>query len=101
MSAEETESENALVLETQALMAISEEQRFEYVKGVLESLAAGLMALLKEKTKIKQAKMAQQLFQELDEKSITLMPPIIYTIKPEFQPVYIKLLQELAETVKP
>jgi len=91
-SEEETE---ALVRETQELMAMPEAERFKYVVGVVEGLSEGLKEILKEKKRITQAKLAQQFFKELNDKTTTLMPPIIYTIKAEFQEVYIRVLREI------
>lgn len=96
-----TEEEDPVVLETRALMAMREDERFEYVKGVIESLGAAFKEIINQKGRLNQMKMGQELWNELDEKAPELIPPIIYSIKPEYQQTYIKLMKEIGATIKP
>jgi len=86
----------AITRETQELMALSPEQRFEYVVSIIESIANAIKNILETEGKLNQAKKAEALLNDLNAKAPVLIPPIMYTIKEEFQPVYVNLIKSMA-----
>ena len=86
----------ALDRETAELMAMTPEKRYGYVKNVIASLAQGIKYIVDIKKKIPQAKAAEQFLKELNTNAPTLIPPIMYIIKPDYQQVFISLLQSMA-----
>jgi len=86
----------ALDRETKELMAMSPENRYTYVVNVIESLAQGIKHITEIKKKIPQAKAAEQFLIELNINAPTLIPPIMYIIKPEYQQIFIRLLQSMS-----
>lgn len=93
------DQEQALITETRWLMSLSPEDRVEYVNNVIQSLADSIKQIATQKSNLDKLKLAQQLFEEINDKATTLMPPIIYCIKPEFQPTFIRLLKEFAAMI--
>ena len=94
------EIEEALEKETQWLMSLTPEKRTQYVKGVIESLGDSFKEIANAKGKGRKAKAAFKFLKELNNKTTDILPPIVYSIKPEFQQVYIGVLQELAAVME-
>ena len=86
----------ALDRETKELMDMTPENRYTYIVNIVESLAKGIKQITEIKKKIPQAKAAEQFFIELNINAPTLIPPIMYIIKPDYQQVFIRLLQSMS-----
>lgn len=89
--------QEAVAKETQYILSLPEKDRHEYVCSVLLSVVQGLTPILKETNRIKQAKMAEKYFAELTQKTTIILPSFLYTIKDEFQPLYVSLLEKIAK----
>ncbi|GAG69932.1 unnamed protein product [marine sediment metagenome] len=99
MSAEEAqvaEFNDALDRETKELMAMKPESRYTYVVNVIESLSQGIKQIISIKKKIPQAKAAEQFLNELNINAPTLIPPIMFMLKPEYRPIFNRLLESMA-----
>ena len=88
--------EERLAAETRWLMSLAPEARTQYVKGVIESLGDSFKEMFNVKGKIKLAKTADNFLKELNDKATTLIPPIVYSMKLEFQPIYLRFLEEVS-----
>jgi len=86
----------ALDRETVELMAMTPEKRYGYVVSVIESLGQGIKHITEIKQKIPQAKAAEQFLKELNTNASTLIPPIMYMLKPEYRPIFTNLLQSMS-----
>jgi len=91
-----TAFEEALDQETKELMDMTPENRYTYIVNIIESLAQGIKQIIEIKKKIPQAKAAEQYLNELNVNASTLIPPIMFMLKPEYQQVFIRLLQSMA-----
>ena len=87
---------SSLVEETRWLNSLSEEQRRAYVNSIIENLIRSVRKIIAEPNPLEQLKLAQLLLEEARSKAQTLIPPIMYMIKPEFQPTFIKILDEFS-----
>ena len=90
-----TAFEEALDRETKELMDMLPELRYTYVVNIIESLAKGIKQITEIKKKIPQAKAAEQFLNELNVNASTLIPPIMFMIKSEYQQVFVRLLQSM------
>ncbi len=86
----------ALDRETKTLMDMMPEKRYNYVVSVIESLAQAIKNIAEIKKKIPQAKAAEQFLNELNVNASTLIPPIMFMIKSEYQQVFVGLLQSMS-----
>lgn len=87
---------DALDQETRDLMAMTPEARYKYVVSVIESLGQGIKHITEIPKKIPQARAAEQFLIELDVNAATLIPPIMYMIKPDYQQIFIRLIQSMS-----
>lgn len=85
--------------EQRELMAMSEQERFQYIKGIIEGLATVIQEIANTKGKIPKAKIAGEFIAELNSKAPVLLPAIRYTIKDEFWPIYEQLLDRAAGNI--
>ena len=80
------------------LLEIPEDQRIQYVYGVIESLAESLEKIKNQQGIIQQAALAKQLFQELQQNGPEIIYALLYAVKPEFRPAFYNLLEKVATT---
>ena len=92
--------EEQLEKETRWLMSLPEKQRTEYVNQVLESIAESIRRIASQPNNMEKLQMAKALFDELNKKSTTIIPPVIYAIRPEFQHAFIKILKEASNLLQ-
>lgn len=83
-------------LKETGLIAYSEDQRIEYIKGVIEALAQAIEKITSQKGALNQLKMASDFLREWSQHQEELLPALIYTIKPEFRISYYQLLERLS-----
>ena len=91
-----------LVLETRWLMTLEETERVEYVRGVINGLAQSFRKISSYEGNIpEKVAIINAFLQELDEKAPTLIPPITYAIKDEYQDVFRTFLNQMVLGVTP
>jgi len=78
------------------LADLTEEERIEYVNQIIRSIADALKRIASEKSPLVQLQLAKQLKTELEQQADTILPVILYAIKPEFRQTFLELIEALA-----
>jgi len=93
--ADKEDIEERLVKETGILGGLSEEQRREWVFGVIKGVSEAIGRIQDEKGLIKKQKLAQQVFDEFNKKSNEIVTAFLYAVKPDYLPAMIPLLKAI------
>jgi hypothetical protein len=56
------------------------------------------MQIKSEKNTLNQLKMANQFWNELQQQSSQIIPPLLYAVKPEFRPAFLQMLQAISQS---
>ena len=86
--------------EVRYFLSLDKEERDEYVKKMILSLAETIKKLAQEKNPINLVAKARQLLKELEDKNVEIEVPLLYAMKPQYQPVIIELLNQFEEIFK-
>jgi predicted amidophosphoribosyltransferase len=92
----EHEPELTYLKET-GLIGLTEDQRVEYAKQVIQSLTKALYTLKSQQSFITQAKLAHQFIEELQKNGKEIILILLYTVKPEYRETYYELLHLLSQ----
>lgn len=85
-----------LVSETRWLLTLEEAERIEYVRAIIDGLAKSIKKISTYEGSIpEKVALINAFLQELDEKAPTLIPPITYAIKPEYQEIFKTFLNQM------
>lgn len=89
--------EKQYIAET-GLNSMTEQQRIQYVYNLIQSLTNAIMQIKSEKNTLNQLKMANQFWNELQQQSSQIIPPLLYAVKPEFRPAFLQMLQAISQS---
>lgn len=90
----------ALERETTELMAMTPKNRYKYVVSVIESLIMGIKKVIEIKKKIPKGIAADQFLIELNLNAHELIPPVLFMVKPEYRPIFNRLLRSMSGDTK-
>jgi hypothetical protein len=89
--------ERQYIAET-GLAGMTEQQRIQYIYSIIEALTNAIVKIKSEKNTLNQLKMANQFYNELQQQSSQIIPPLLYAVKPEFRPAFLQMLQAISQT---
>lgn len=83
--------------ESERLLQMPEPQRTAYVNNVILSLAQAINTIAQTQGLLNKKKKLEKLVEEWTKKSTKILPPLIYSIKPEFRQAYLELLDAISK----
>jgi hypothetical protein len=86
--------------ESNRILAMPEPQRTQYVTQVILSLAVAIKKIAETQGLLNKKRKLEKLIGEWMQKSPKLLPPLIYSIKPEFREAYLPILEALSQINK-
>ena len=85
-----------LVAETRWLLALTEPDRTQYVRDIINGLSQSISKITTHQGGLTQKlELINAFIQELDTKAHVLIPPITYAVKPEYQEVFKSFMKRL------
>ena len=85
-----------LVAETRWLLGLSEPERTQYVRNIINGLSQSINQITTHQGGLtRKLELINAFIQELDTKAHILIPPITYAVKPEYQEVFKSFINRL------
>jgi hypothetical protein len=85
------------IRESEKLMAMPEPQRDAYVNQVILNLAQAIKKIAETPGLLNKKGMVEKLVDEWTKKSAKILPPLIYSIQPQFRQAYLELLDAISK----